>query len=261
MSELEFEALKRDLDENGQRDPIILFEGKILDGRNRYRACRELGIEPLTDAFKGSLEDARQLSTTANLMRRHLSKSQKAMFLALGGFLTPSAPKGRRRKFGEGDQSPRELGKKYGVNHMTLYKAADIAQRNNALAQRVLKGELSVGAAEIELKKQSTKGTLQKRKTGGTPVTNATKLPRHLVKVFQTIEEIESLETAISEARKSLKAVVASDVFDASDLKDIRTSLNTVWDKLKRNKPSRVCDACKGKGCGKCDKKGWLAER
>ena len=43
----EFDALKADIDANGLREPVWLHpDGRIIDGRNRYLACCELGIEP-----------------------------------------------------------------------------------------------------------------------------------------------------------------------------------------------------------------------
>jgi len=46
MEKEELEALTKDIAENGLQEPIILYEGKILDGRNRYLACLQAGVEP-----------------------------------------------------------------------------------------------------------------------------------------------------------------------------------------------------------------------
>jgi hypothetical protein len=72
-----FEALCSDIKENGLREPIILHEGKVLDGRNRWRACEREGVKPWTGAFNGS--DPLAYVVSLNLHRRHLNESQRAM--------------------------------------------------------------------------------------------------------------------------------------------------------------------------------------
>ncbi len=46
MGDAEYERLKADIAARGQSTAIDIFEDQILDGRNRYRACMELGIDP-----------------------------------------------------------------------------------------------------------------------------------------------------------------------------------------------------------------------
>jgi ParB-like chromosome segregation protein Spo0J len=75
----EFDELVASIKANGQREPIAFFEGMILDGRNRYRACIEAGIEPSGLEFTGTFEDAAKFVIDLNLRRRHLNTSQRAM--------------------------------------------------------------------------------------------------------------------------------------------------------------------------------------
>jgi len=49
----EFDELVKDISEHGLQLPIIMHEGKILDGRNRYRACLKSGVAPIFNTFSG----------------------------------------------------------------------------------------------------------------------------------------------------------------------------------------------------------------
>jgi hypothetical protein len=68
-----FELLKA----HGQRETIWTYQGKIIDGRNRYRACTELGILPLTREWNGE-GSLVEFVVSLNLHRRHLDSGQRA---------------------------------------------------------------------------------------------------------------------------------------------------------------------------------------
>lgn len=78
MTGADFEALVADIRENGQRDPIVLHDGMILDGRNRYHACQQIGAKPATVKWDGKGTPV-AFVISANLRRRHLNESQRAM--------------------------------------------------------------------------------------------------------------------------------------------------------------------------------------
>jgi hypothetical protein len=92
MEGAEFDALVADIRANGLRDGIVLYENKILDGRNRYRACEAAGVSP---GFRVAVQSpdqsniARPLITdptayviSANIHRRHLTAEQKRELIA-----------------------------------------------------------------------------------------------------------------------------------------------------------------------------------
>jgi len=76
----EFKRFRKDIKINKLREPIVIYEGKILDGRNRYNACKELGLLVDTKRYDG--DDPVGFVLSANLHRRHLNESQRAMVAA-----------------------------------------------------------------------------------------------------------------------------------------------------------------------------------
>lgn len=73
----EFDRLVDDIDKNGLLEPIVLFEGKILDGRNRYRACMKLGRKPTFKKYPNRINPLTYV-VAENIRRRHLEKAQLA---------------------------------------------------------------------------------------------------------------------------------------------------------------------------------------
>jgi ParB-like chromosome segregation protein Spo0J len=126
----EFEQFVEDIKLNGLRDKIDLYEGKIVDGRNRYRALQQLGRDPEAEPEKyfrkaiyihtigGEIapheqdNDARVRAyiISKNIHRRHLSGEQRLLLLIELIARTP-------------EKSDRQIGKEIGVDHKTVGRA------------------------------------------------------------------------------------------------------------------------------------------
>ena len=78
-TEAEREGLRSDIARNGVKVPVVIFQKKILDGRNRGYFASQLGKPVRITEFTGTEEEARALVISLNLVRRHLSAAQQQL--------------------------------------------------------------------------------------------------------------------------------------------------------------------------------------
>jgi ParB-like chromosome segregation protein Spo0J len=103
----EFENLKASIAKSGILEPIRLFQGLILDGRNRYTAGKACGHQFTAKDFKewiGTVEEAEAWVLETNLHRRHLTAKQKQEMVRARIKKCPS-------------MSNRQIAKQLGVSH------------------------------------------------------------------------------------------------------------------------------------------------
>ena len=78
LKDAELDDLVEDIRKHGLREPIILFEQKVIDGRNRERACLKAGVEPRYCSMEFDNHDAATAYVISkNIRRRHLTSEQR----------------------------------------------------------------------------------------------------------------------------------------------------------------------------------------
>jgi len=156
LSDDELHDLADDIAVNGLRNPIVLWQGKILDGRNRYLACKIAEVEPRFTEFEG--DDPIGWVISQNLQRRHLTASQKAVVaLDLLPMLEKEA-KQRQRRSNEYRGNGR-LAKNY-ADRNGKGKAAEAAAKIVGASSRYVEMVKSIKVKAPELVKKIRSGEL-----------------------------------------------------------------------------------------------------
>lgn len=136
-----------DIRVHGLRTPITLYEGKILDGRNRYRACLESSTMIEVEEYVGRHDEAVDLVLSLNLHRRHLTIGQ----LALVAAEVANMKRGRPSNNVSADTLTASLAKasrQVGVSRRSAARARAVKDSGNGEALAGLKsGRLSVSGA------------------------------------------------------------------------------------------------------------------
>jgi hypothetical protein len=145
MTEAEFSALVENIREHGQRHPIITYQGQILDGFHRARACAELGKEPYLKEYSGN--DPAGYVLSSNLHRRHLSASQRAGAIVACNEWRNNGERGpeKLRNVAELPQTSAQMAETAQVSTRTI-ESAKVAQ-SAGLSQPVRDGKMTVNAA------------------------------------------------------------------------------------------------------------------
>lgn len=171
MQEGEFKHLVDSIQKIGQQNEIVLLDGKILDGRSRYAACIELGIPPRIRHYNPELDGPSPTDyvLAQNVNRRHLSTSQRAVVYtkALPHYQAEAEARQKATQFPAAEAFEKEpkpstkagrateaAAAAAGVSPSTMDKAKRVTAEAPDLAAKVEAGEMTVAAAEKELKKR-----------------------------------------------------------------------------------------------------------
>lgn len=149
LPEAELQQLAADIKQNGLTDPITKLDGLILDGRNRYAACKIAGINPVFEEYHG--DDPLAFVFSKNFTRRQLNESQKAM---IGGRYATLRNGANQYSEGGPDGLPsgktnQEAANMVGVSPRTIKRARVVINDGTpGLQAAVESGDVSVNAAE-----------------------------------------------------------------------------------------------------------------
>jgi len=138
----ELAELAQDIKENGLAHPIVVKDGVLIDGRNRREACRIAGVAPEVIELNG--QDPIAYILSSNINRRHMTKGQRAMCVAM------IQPEGQQGKRGTSLISNE-------VSGGYVRQARTVLRWAPELVQNVLSGAVSLDAAYEDAKDRKLK--------------------------------------------------------------------------------------------------------
>ncbi len=152
MNDADLAELAADIKAHGMMEPIWLHQdGRILDGRNRYRACLAVEVEPTYRNYEG--DDPIAFVASMNLHRRHLDPAQRSMVAAKMANLRLGD---NRYSLGRSIDRPKPMSedaaaKIMNVSTPSVRRAKQVlASGNQNLIEAVEKGEKALSAAADE---------------------------------------------------------------------------------------------------------------
>lgn len=156
----EFEALKASIARNGLLEPILVWQGRVMDGRHRLKACQALGVVPMVKVLDGTYEEAKSEAFSTNINRRHLRIGQRALLAASLATRKPGQTKATKDM--EPVLSQEEAARLFAVGRDSVQKACRlIAHGDTVLLDQVHAGTMRLNEA-ITIISTSKTGLLAK---------------------------------------------------------------------------------------------------
>lgn len=221
LTENEMRLLKEDILAKGCRDPLVVWDGVIVDGHHRYKICRENNIPFLVMEMEFKDEDEALIWIAKNqLGRRNLNSFQRCeLVLPLESALTVEAEKRRRESIRHYRTSGKTIGPSIktrdilsemaGVSHALLRQVKRLLdEADEDTKEKLRRGEIRIHTAYMQIiaakspvpkLEQSEELIVQ----GNTEKTGAEDIIRELLRKV-TYGEADP-ETVIMELTKALK--------------------------------------------------------
>ena len=138
------DELAADIKANGLKEPIDLWQDQIIDGRNRYAACKFAGVTPLFRAMRFPNEDkALAYILSKNLARRHLNHQQRVAVAAK----LADMRQGRPKLGASTELTQSKVAEKLDVSVSAIGYHKAVAEKAPELLPAVEAGEITLKAA------------------------------------------------------------------------------------------------------------------
>jgi len=178
MSDDDVEKLSADIKSLGLLSPVWLYEGKILDGRNRAKACQMAGVKVETKTYTGDNPVA--FAFSLNEKRRHLSSGARAALAVEAKPLYEAEAKKRQirkpasvtQKVEEQNQgksrndrqSDGQAAADFGTNRQYVNQAEQVKAQAPEVFEKLKQGKVSMQDAMREVRSKPTNPWLDDEK-------------------------------------------------------------------------------------------------
>jgi hypothetical protein len=151
-----FDELVQSIKDEGLRERIVLHDGAILDGRNRYDACLVAGVEPVFVPFRG--DDPVRFVLAANIHRRHLSENQRALIAAKLATLARGSNQHHREDASIDAPSQSQAAEMLNVSRSSVQRARQVLEHAAPEDVKAIReGRATLGSVTKKLKRKSKK--------------------------------------------------------------------------------------------------------
>lgn len=152
----EFLELVESIKTEGLLEPIVIWQGKIVDGRHRHLACKEARVQPeythLPDDW--SLDKVKSRVVALNVLRRHLTTGQRALVASALANMTVGRNWESNSENSPNKVSQTDAASQLNVSDKSIRTAKDVKRDTPDLAEKVNRGEMSLNAADTERRKR-----------------------------------------------------------------------------------------------------------
>lgn len=280
MDDEQYQLLLDDIREFGQKVPIELYEGKVIDGRHRQEACHELGIEPeYIEVEELGNQSPTQYSWSLNGPRRHWDKSQLA---AVGAMMVPQLQKEarERQKTSTGGSEPQlrekipeaekqaEKGRArdkaaaiVGVNPRYVADAAKLKEEDPDTFQEVLEGKTTLAEAKRKCQPQEPKCGGGKASIVQDSI--GRKVPDHLREPFERAVLLATIAKRLDPIRREVEEISGQPGGEHLSMSNINESVRMLKSYIKGGSYLTECPKCRGKvkdNCGRCSGAGYICQ-
>jgi len=290
MATDEFEELKASVKEKGLLQKIVICDGKILDGRHRYRACQEAGVPHDCVEWSGEGGSPTAYVLATNLKRRHLTAGQRSAIADGAAKLLeaearersqqnlkrgPAVPEGTNLPPRENPgKSVDRAAKATGVSASSTKVFRRLSKNAPELARRVSAGELSLNAANMEWRCSQNRRRSRVRRakladSAGMDGSQDTivdalgeKVPERLQPVFAGLPEFQIALRDVSGLKSRLRALADGPSGGWLEFNQLQQHLDNARHCVTFAMPYCLCCYCDGidKNCKGCRGEGWITK-